>query len=60
MGASQNKCFLRIKCQNALSYFFNFPEQGFIKFCIPISHIANSYAFYNRSSVKTEMRVFGP
>ncbi len=60
MGSSQNKCFLRIKCQNALSYFFNFPEQGFIKFCIPISHIANSYAFYNRSSVKTEMRVFGP
>lgn len=23
-GASQNKCFLRIKCQNVLQYYFNF------------------------------------
>ena len=59
-GVLQNKCFLRIKCANVLSYYFNYPEQGFVKFSIPINHIANSYAFYNRSSVKTEMRVFGP
>ena len=29
-------------------------------FDIPVSHIANTFNFYNRSSVKTELRIFGP
>lgn len=55
----QNKCFLRINCSNILSYYFA-ENQDFIKFDIPINHIANTFNFYNRSSVKSELRVFGP
>ena len=31
-----------------------------LKFELPVSHLANTFNFYNRSSVKTELRIFGP
>lgn len=40
-------------------YFFNYEKQGFIKFDIVITNIANTFNFYNRSSLKTEMRITG-
>lgn len=31
----------------------------YLRFTIPIGHIVNTFNFYNRSSFKTEMRLFG-
>ena len=54
-----NKCYLRINCKNTCSYYYNYKPQKFIKFDISIHHLANTFNFYNRSSIKTEMRIFG-
>lgn len=43
-----------------LSYYIDLQNHQFIKFDIPVSHVQNTFNFYNRSSVKTELRIKGP
>lgn len=33
---------------------------NFIYFDIPVMHIASTFNFYNRSSIRTDLRIFGP
>ena len=56
----ENNCFIQLNCKHLISYFFKNTEEKVLKFELPVSHLANTFNFYNRSSVKTELRIFGP
>jgi len=65
----ENNCFIQLNCKHLISYFFKNTEdktptdrasKAVLKFELPVSHLANTFNFYNRSSVKTELRIFGP
>lgn len=43
-----------------MSYFFKSSAEKIFKFELPVNHLANTFNFYNRSSLKTELRIFGP
>ena len=49
-----------MNCKQLLSYYFKNNIDKVIKFELPVNHLANTFNFYNRSSVKTELRIFGP
>lgn len=49
-----------MNCKHLLSYYFKNNIDKVIKFELPVNHLANTFNFYNRSSVKTELRIFGP
>ena len=56
----ENNCYIQMNCKHLLSYYFRNSNEKVIKFELPVSHLANTFNFYNRSSMKTELRIFGP
>lgn len=51
---------MQINGKFLLNYYFKPSNNGLIKFELPVGHLANTFNFYNRSSLRTELRIFGP
>lgn len=51
---------MMINCDQIASYYFDNRIIDFINFDIPVMHIASTFNFYNRSSIRTDFRIFGP